>query len=248
MSGILFTFSETLQELESARRIAGSFLDNSEPVFQELRTQLVGLCNEPTTRPFSWTISSDRPLRTIVSDGEHERRGRGRRVIGTLSFVWEITRVPLRKPRQPAKQFQLTGKASTVIRVMAANEHGTSDSELAMWRTEVGDAAAPGTCFHFQVLGEETNPPFPKDLSVPRLPSCLVTPMVTLEFMLAELFQERWRRHVSSESVALKRWRRIQSDRLIRLLDWQSKAASVSDRSPWAALKAAIPPQDIFVA
>lgn len=247
MAGILFAFGETLHELASARGIARSFLANDETVFNQLRTQLEGLRDEPTTGRFSWVIPPERPLRTIVSEGEYERSRKGRRVIGTLSFVWEIARVHPKKRRNPAQLFRLVGKASTVIRVVAVQQNDTLGSELAMWRTEVGDAAAPGTYFHFQVLGEGTDPPFPKDLSVPRLPSCFVTPMVTLEFMLAELFQERWHQHVFSESNALKQWRRIQRDRLVRLLAWQSEVASASDRSPWAALKAASPPPKIFI-
>ena len=247
MAGILFAFSETLQELMSARSLAGSLLANGEPVFNQLRTQLDGLRNEPMNSQFSWTIPSARPLRTIVSEGEYERSGKGRRVIGTLSFVWGIVRVHPKKRRTPAKHFRLVGKASTVIRIVAVNQDDTLGSELAMWRTEVGDEAGPGACFHFQVLGEGTDPPFPKDLSVPRLPSCLVTPMGTLEFMLAELFQKRWSRLVFTESDHLKRWRQIQRDRLVKLLAWQSKVASASGRSPWSALKAATPPQKIFI-
>jgi len=245
MAGIFFSISEALQELDSAKVLAGPFLMNAETVFGELRTQLEGLRDERSIGAFSWNIPLARPLKTRVSEGEYERRSKGQRVFGTLSFLWEVARVPPKKSKSPAQLFELVGIASTVVRLFRMDDG--DGSQLAMWRTEVGDALSPGCHFHVQVLGEGDDPPFPKSLSVPRLPSCLATPMATLEFMLAELFQDRWRKRVFAESDALKRWRTIQRKRMQRLFSWQSEAASATDRSPWAALKAAKPPQDIFV-
>jgi hypothetical protein len=247
MAGIVFSISEALQELESAKALAGPFLVNRELVFGQLRTQLEGLRDEPAIGQFAWTIPSSQPLRTIVSEGEYEKSSKGQRIAGTLSFVWQIARVRPHKPKLPAQRFQLVGVASTVVRVLQIEDDDTQGAELAMWRTEVGDTQSPGCHFHVQVLGEKDDLPFPKSLSVPRLPSCLVTPMVTLEFMLAELFQERWRKHVFAESDALKRWRVIQRQRLTRLFSWQASAVAAGDRSPWTLLKAAKPPQGIFV-
>jgi hypothetical protein len=247
MEGIRFFISEALLELASAKALAGPFLVNAETVFGQLRTQLEGLRDEPMTGQFSWNIPSAHPLRTIVSKGEYENGSKGRQVAATLSFLWEVTRVHPKKRKLPAKLFELVGIGSTVVRVFQMNDDDTQGPELAMWRTEVGDEQSPGCHFHVQVLGETEDLPFPKGLSVPRLPSCLVTPMAALEFMLAELFQERWRKHIFTETDALKTWRAIQRERMSRLFSWQSRAASEGNRSPWAALKAAKPPQGIFI-
>jgi len=73
--------------------------------------------------------------------------------------------------------------------------------------------------------------------------------MAALEFLLAELFQEAWRRHVSAETDALKSWRAIQRERLRKLFEWQSHTvAGLNQASPWSTLKLAKPPADIFVA
>jgi hypothetical protein len=244
MPGILFPIKDALIELESAKAVAGEFLENEELVFAQMRTQLEGLRDERLGN-LSWKTSQ--PLRTIVSDGEYDRGGGGHVVRGTLSFLWEIGRVQPRRRRAPAEHFELVGIASTVSRVFVINDNGSQGDELAMWRTEIGDDKSPGCHFHVQIRGEEEAGPFPSTLPVPRLPSCIATPMAVLEFLLAELFQERWKRHVFSETDPLKRWRAIQRKRFSKLLDWQQKAVSSADRSPWSALKSATPPQDIFL-
>ena len=221
MPGILFPIKDALIELESAKAVAGEFLENEELVFAQMRTQLEGLRDERTGH-LSWRILPSQPLRTVVSDGEYDRGRGGRAVRGTLSFLWEIGRVrPKRK---------------------------TNDEREREWeRKRVREEKRERCHFHVQIRGEEEDGPFPRTLSVPRLPSCLATPMAVLEFMLAELFQERWKRHVFSETDPLKRWRAIQRKRFSKLLDWQRREVSSADRSPWSALKSAKPPQDIFL-
>jgi hypothetical protein len=242
--GICFSIKDVLVELEAAKGLAGEFVENREVVFPQLRTQLEGLRDERASH-LSWKIPAAQPLRTIVSEGEYDRGG-GRDVIGTLSFLWEVQRVKQRRKNAPA-QFQLVGVASTVSRVFVVNEDGSQGEELAMWRMEIGDDNSPGCHFHVQLNREDDIRPFPSSLPVPRLPSCLATPMAVLEFMLAELFQERWRKHVFSETDSLKRWRAIQRTRFLKLLAWQREAVSAADRSPWSVLKSAKPPQEIFL-
>jgi hypothetical protein len=91
--------------------------------------------------------------------------------------------------------------------------------QLAMWRVEVGDDASPGCHFHTQIEGERNNPPYPRSLSVPRLPTLLVTPMAALEFLLAEMFQSRWQQHAAEESAEMQRWKPIQKQRLLKLFE-----------------------------
>lgn len=247
MPGILFSFKDTLIELESAKAIAACFLENEEFAFAQIRTQLESLRANPVRDCVGWELSPQRALRTIVSGGEHAPNGKGISVIGTLSFLWEVKRVQPKKQRAPAEFFQLAGIASRVLRVFAINDNGSQGGELAMWRIEIGDDASPGCHFHVQIRGEANDGPFPKNLSVPRLPGCLLTPMAALEFMLSELFQERWKKHVFAETDALKRWRAIQRDRFLKLFAWQRETVSVGDRSPWSALKSAKPPERIFI-
>lgn len=249
MAGIKFGIAEMLRELESARNLTRAFTENGDYVFSRVRTQLESLRDEPNRASLAWEIPKSAPLRSIKSSGEYESSGKGVSVSGELSFVWEIRRLSPIRRRDPAKEFQLIGNASTVARVFETEADGSKGEELAMWRIEIGDDDSPGCHFHVQIRGEEDDGPFPKRLSVPRLPTCLASPMAALEFLLAELFQEAWRRHVSAETDALKSWRAIQRERLRKLFEWQSHTvAGLNQASPWSTLKLAKPPADIFVA
>ena len=143
-----------------------------------------------------------------------------------------------------ADRFALTGKTSTRVRI-----HSAADSaEIAMWRMEIGDSESPGCHFHVQVRGELDDIPFPKALSVPRLPSLHTSPLCVLEFVLSELFQRRWDERVAEEARHLERWAPIQRQRFSRILAWQIK--TLRERaigSPWVALKREKPEPDLFV-
>lgn len=248
MAGIKFEIAQVLLELESARRLTRDFTSNGDYVFSRLKTQLESLRYGLTQASMPWEIPRLSPLR-IKSAGEHERGGRGITVSGEFSFLWQIARVRPVRRKDPAKEFQLTGIASTVARIFEVEEDGSQGSELAMWRIEIGDDNSPGCHFHVQIRGEEDDGPFPKRLSVPRLPTCLTSPMAALEFLLAELFQDEWQRHIASETDALQSWRTIQRERLRRLFAWHSQTiASLNQASPWSTLKQAKPPANIFVA
>jgi hypothetical protein len=86
-------------------------------------------------------------------------------------------------------------------------------------------------------------------LPVPRFPTFLPTPMLVLEFVLGELFQDDWLREVSSSptSDALRRWRAVHRDWMRRLLDSQRQAIEEGDPSVLMALKHLRPDPDMLV-
>ncbi len=246
--GILFPINDMLDEVRSAEALASPFLDNPQSFFHEVRTQLVGIRDHYREELISWEVPLEHCLRTRVSKGEHEKGSKGRWVVGHLAFKWQVRRVHPKKPRLPAKFLELIGIASTVVRIIHVDDEGALGEEIAMWRTEVGDAASPGCHFHVQIRGESEELPFPKNLSVPRLPTCLTSPMASLEFMLGELFQDAWDKHISAQSNERNTWRSIQRSRMEKLFAWHVKRIRGSDASPWMALKAAKPDPDIFTA
>jgi hypothetical protein len=186
-----------------------------------------------------------------LSDGKYETDGNGKHsVYATLSSIWQVS-IPAVNGRTPKKgiqqsYFEVIGKASTRISVFAHRAHGAPD-ELARWRFEIGDSVSPGCHFHAQVLGEDNDQIFPKSMSVPRLPNMLFTPMDALEFVLAELFQDEWARHVARENDAIRNWAGCQKDRLIKLLKWQQDRLEKNSGSPWTSLKAAKPHVHLLV-
>jgi len=248
MPGLIFSIADTLRELESAKQLTRRFTENAESVFPKLKVQMESLEVERSQSATNWGIPLSQPLRTKLSRGEYEPGGGGVKVCGELSFTWKIQRMAPKKAKDRAKQFRLVGNASTVARVFEIKDDDSKGDEIAMWRCEIGDDQSPGCHFHVQVMGQEDEGPFPKKLSIPRLPSCLPSPMVALEFLIAELFQDSWKKHMFSESSDLQHWRSIQRDRFKRLYDWQTGVLSgQSQLSPWSALKYAKPPENIFV-
>jgi hypothetical protein len=248
MPRLIFNIEEILAEVRAAATLAEDFIENPTLAFAELATQLENIRDHKTNAMVAWTIAESRPIRTKHSAGEYERSAKGPTVVGTLSSIWEIKRINPPKAKAPAKSFELVGNASTVIRLFRVSADGQDEEQVAMWRMEIGQDDSPGCHFHVQVLGDSDTIPFPRSLSIPRLPTLMATPPAVLEFLLAELFQERWRKHVFAESSALKRWRAIQRDRLRRLLAWQTQQVSGSTGSPWCTLKAAKPAADLFTA
>ena len=218
-------------------------------VLPALRGNLESFRRAPTLDPFDWTIPEERPFDTIVSDGEYDRAGR-LRVFARVASIWTIKRlVPRSRPHANATQFVLSGKTSTMVRVIRVKGRRRSKNpqlgQVAMWRLEIGNEDAPGCHFHVQILGETPQPPFPKTLPIPRLPSLAVTPAASIELILAELFQQRWRDHMRNESPELQSWRSIQSRRLTNLLDWQRTQLGMLG-SPWSNLKSAKPHSGLF--
>jgi hypothetical protein len=220
------------EEILALPEIAGDLLNPaSVVVLEEARATLRAAAENPD-QPFTWEVSRDRPILTEVSDGQYERKqgGKGRPIIGALSFLWH-----LQTGATPVKTVSLIGNITTQIQLRDA-ENG-EDEFLSMWRMEIGDSAAPGTCFHAQVLGHSDEPPFPCDLPVPRLPIFPPTPMTCLEFLLGELFQNTWPEQVERGTGAAQRWRGIQKRRFEGFLEWQQQAVKDTTGSALSALK-----------
>jgi hypothetical protein len=234
-----FFYSDVQREIEAIKGMSRRFIERgTERVFDALRSQLDELRDHGGST--NWHIPKDQPLRTIVSSGGYERSGAGLAVRGSLTSTWSISHVP----GKGKARFALTGNASTVVRIEAAED----EQELAMWRMEVGARDAPGACFHAQMLGETDSPPFPKALSVPRLPIFLATPLAALDFVLGELFQIEWPSVAAEASTQTSLWRSVQATRWRRTLDWQLKLVGDAVGSPWLSVKRGFPEADLFTA
>lgn len=117
-----------------------------------------------------------------------------------------------------------------------------------MWRIELGAPDSPGCYFHVQILGDRSDPPFPRSIPIPRLPGPFITPMAAVEFVLGELFQDDWRRKTVGARNHHNDWWAIQHQRWSNLLKWQKDVLEQRGSSPWMNLKAAKPPPELFLA
>jgi hypothetical protein len=249
VSDLEFDFQDTIAEVDALQKIIEPFCQpGSVAVLQELSSTLQSIRDTPSDAHFYWGIRESRPFLTAVSRGEYQSDDQGAlNVFAEITSTWTIRRVPPRKRSLRAATFLLTGNASTRVRFHRQPTEQAAATKLAMWRAEVGDAASPGCHFHVQIAGDSADPPFPKSLDVPRLPGLLVTPPSVVEYVVGELFQEQWLKHIARRGADLNRWWPIQQRRLGAVLGWQLNVVEKAAGSPWTTLKKAKPHPALFV-
>jgi hypothetical protein len=250
MSGLRFHFADVINEIVAIEKVAEPFLEaHSLRHLQQLRTMLGNLQVTAHEKTVRLEIPAADPLVTRISFGSYQTDDQGaHNVFAELSCVWEIRRIPPKgKKAAKADVFELTGLASTAVRVFKREADGAKGPLEALWRMEIGDSESPGCHFHVQVMGETDDRPFRKSIDVPRLPGVLVTPPSVIEFVLGELFQKAWVQHASAQTPHLQRWIPIQQRRLTAVLGWHADVVSRAISSPWSTLKKAKPDPGLFL-
>lgn len=237
-----------VNELEAFSHIAEKFIaTESRQVLSQFKGTLETYRDQPTQHKFDWQIRPANPLRTTVSPGGYEMGSKGaHHIFAEIDALWRIQRVPGKKKNDRSEFFKLVDIGSTRVRLFCVPQGKKPKREIAMWRMEVGDAQSPGCHFHTQILGEQSRFPFPKSLSIPRLPGLLLTTAAVTEFVLAELFQEDWAKHVSADTPHLQRWAPIQNKRLKKMLNWELGLLNKGG-SPWTTLKRNKPDESLFI-
>lgn len=246
---LLFHVADLRREIASLSRLARNYLDgSSQQVLAHAEEELTQICLSNGNRSYPWQIVPTFPVRTRASEGEYMRDHRGAATVhAEITFIWEVRPERPKGASGPAKMLRLTGNASTRIRILEGPPHVQgSEIELAMWRMEVADDAAPGSYFHVQIYGREDDEHFPHLLDIPRLPGTLASPFACIEFVLAELFQDRWAEHADRDFSDVRDWRGVQLQRLVQQLRWHTREIESGSGSPWSAWKKAIPPEDLF--
>ena len=246
VTGLQFRCRELVEETEALRDMAADLLaPDGDRVLVNLRNQLESAWQRATQQSIEIQLL---PLRTRPTLGyERGSRSGGSEIHGCATGIWEVRSVGRAGPKC---KIAFTGKASAVIELGPAESQSCEQldcaSRLAQWQIELGAHDSPGCYFHFH-FGDRSHPRFPKGIPIPRLPSPFVTPMAAVEFVLGELFQDEWPRKASEARHHQGRWRAIQRQRWGRLLQWQERALNAGESSPWMNLKAAKPPNDLFV-
>jgi hypothetical protein len=240
--GMQFNVADLQRQLREIESIAKEFLGRgSEGKLSVAADQLEMIaCNRFKT--WDWQIDSADPLLTAVSKGACERDGKGKHVVGCLSFVWTM-----QGAGKNLVELVDEGKASTVFCVHEVDDDGTGlaiDCEggfIQKWNIDVATSAdAPGPAFHAQVKN-------PENLPVPRLPTLLISPADCLDYLLGELFQDRWREHQTGH-VRIRSFSKAQQQRFQMMLEehlaWLNE---VGDCSAWTALKDRRPRDALFL-
>ena len=243
--GLQFPCRELVEETSSLREMAAGLFVSDGPL-KALERDLAQIGEKSAERDHTLELQ---PLRTKPTrDYERGSRSGGPEIYAHVTGKWELRPVG---PTRPNRMVAFTGTASAVVELWPAEcqwcEKHNGPNRLAMWRIELGAYDSPGCYFHFQVLGDLAESPFPKNVPIPRLPSPFVTPMAAVEFVLGELFQDQWSRTASRATHHHQRWRAIQQGRWSSLMQWQKDTLDRSGSSPWMNLKSAKPPDDLFL-
>ena len=252
-----FYVAELASEIDIMQKLAERFLAaDASGILSEVKAHLETLVY--ATQETTIEVDTERPIRTIACDGGYERCGGGGRkdLFGELLFKWQFR--PLgdaSKKRGARRLVEVSGIASSVAR-LRIDEDG-DETAIASWRMEFGDGNSPGAFFHAQIpdtLADSTRERpsnqkmWPSWLPVPRLPIPPMTPMLALEFVLAEIFQERWPQHLASGGYEVNGWRALQQRRYVTYFDWQRKNVETSGQgSPILATKNAKPAPEFFL-
>jgi hypothetical protein len=241
-----FNIAESLGEISAFAALTRTFLaPDGELVLANYARALQMMRDKRYFREQIWEIPIDKPLRTKVSPGSYERQNNGAHtVFGSVSSAWGIKFVDPGKKSRAVTEFDLVGLASTRVAVLDGKPEEPGNT-IGVWKMEIGDAASPGCHFHVQIEGKGDY--YPTTLSVPRIPSIISTPLAAAEFALGELFQEDWPKHVARTVIGADQWETIQKKRFRNLLFWSFNEVTRAGRSPWAALKSAKPPSEVFV-
>lgn len=238
--GMLFNAADLRQELIELEAIATKFLRRgSENKLSTAAAPLKVIArNRYTNQP--WQIDPAAPLWTVPNKGCHEKDGKGKNLVGCLSFIWTLR-------GDGKKQVEIVDKASTVLSIHEIDADAVDlprnreDRCIQKWNIDlVTSAGAPGPAFHAQVQN-------PANVPVPRLPSLLISPADCLDYLLGELFQDRWRVHQTGH-VRIRSFSRSQQSRFRALLDehlaWLN---DIGDCSAWTSIKDQRPRDELFV-
>lgn len=247
---IQLSISEVCEEIRHLKDAASDLLAPSAVgVLAEFERALQAIVWKEPGTVTPWELRRDNPLMTIISEGEFCHGGKvgAHHCLAEISSIWCIT--PVKPPRkQKITSFKVVDIASVHVEIFEAINKKKA-SALGSWRMELGAPDAPGCFFHTQILAEKerSEAPFPHSLDIPRLPGFLFTPMAVTEFVLAELFQDKWRDPARQVRHEIKGWARIQRDRLLKTFLWHIRRTLEASGSPWMHLKSGIPAVDWFV-
>ena len=243
MPGLRFPFAELERETKTLKEVASSFLDTRTTwVLDKFGADIRNISG--TSAGTMTTLEFQKPLRTVPNAGGHEvGRRSGSSLYAKISGIWEVQAMGSRLT--PRRQMEFCGKASTKVELYACD---APTKRIAMWRLELGAKDSPGCYVHAQILGDSSQPPFPKSIPIPRLPSLFVTPMSAVEFVLGELFQDQWAQESAKNNDDALYWRALQKRRLGHILSWYQSTFQNPVSSPWMDLKTAKPDGEMFLA
>ena len=258
MTALQFDVDELAFEVEFMKRAAASLLEpDAGAILDNVKNQIEVLRH--SNQSITIQVGTNWPIRTIACGGGYERKNGGARkdLYGELVFKWELNPLGTASNKPHAKRrVEVAGIASSVARLKV--DWQGHKYAIASWRMEVGDANSPGAFFHAQIPDTLSTSPqsqgnmrphmWPPDLPVPRLPIPPITPMLALEFVIAEIFRDTWSERLASGVFKVGQWRDLQQRRYMRYFDWQADVVKKSGQgSPILSIRDAKPDSGLLL-
>ena len=228
--GLSFKSVDLQNELRYFSKLACRYLEPDSREKLDLLADDLTHSKNQYDKSFQWQINKESPLKTITSDGAYEKSKKGAKVVGKLSFIWDLRWVDI-------NTVELSGKSSTLVSIFKIDKTEC----VFQWHLDIAaDPNAPGAVIHTQVKNS-------LGLSVPRFPSLLFTPTDCLDFLLGELFQECWPEHQNSHQQT-RRFAGVQKKRLSLLLAQHVQVLKGGGSlSAWMSLKEWRPDDALFI-
>jgi hypothetical protein len=212
MAELHFSTVQIRSELNGMADLAAEFLGRQDS--QRLREASRSLTTALESTGV-WQLPSENPLETVEAEREAGF------LFGRLSFKWDVRKLT-------PTTFKVSGNASTTIEILNL---GASAPPIS-WNTDIGGSGHPGHRLHMQFRADG------KSTEIPRLPSILLTPVDCLDFLLGELFQEKWERHQYARHTQTAGWTSDVRRRVCHLLRTKAECAGrPSVLTPWMTLK-----------
>ncbi len=219
------SFADLDLEIRSFITLAArDFLEESSlHVLEDYRQQLESLYRGAAkTRFVDWEIALQRPVVTLPTC-DYDRAA-SQMVHAEMTGRAKIKRVG---------NDLVFDDVATIITIMSHTSHGITS--IGSWHFDVGVVNGPGSFFHAKVEGEFD---FPAEFPVPRLTGLPLIPVAALEYVIGELFQIRWPRHVDADRREVLDWRSVQSRRLFNYFNTLREHVLREERTPMVLLKA----------
>lgn len=236
------SFEGVCEQLEGIVRLGSAHFElDAESIVTQACEELRAIRDGADKGVIRWSVAEDRPIRTKPSNSYQPGDKGGLSTQATLSFVWEIQKTAKRD------EFTIVGLCSTRVTLVDISKKLSGLETPVAWTFEMGSDDSPGCHFHTQidwrtpigmVCSDEDMRNWPS-LDVPRLPSFLITPGDCLDYVLGELFQERWpQTYEETDPAHIGRWLSSSRRRITSILRNSLQAAENSTRtSPWIAIK-----------
>ena len=237
MSAVQLLFVPTQLKMEVQDFVAmsrRSFLGTgSDMLLTAFANAMDGVARGAIGSSFVWEIQIERPVRTATSQGDYESPGKtgGSCIYATMSCKWSFTR-----QRVNGHGGLLLRLEDAITQISLYAETANGPNRLGVWNFEIGTITSPGCYFHTKVEGSGSGW-FPNALPVPRLHSLPLSPVATLEYVIAELFQGKWYSATSGRKQTIERWSSIQRNRFERFFEAMSDALEDLQSTPLLAIK-----------